>query len=88
MLNAFRSFKVSVEPLSELLRGRGWCHLKARVLLFNPGYHTVSDSGLWPLGWPQALERAIALVNECRQVPVPTQPYPTLPTGMSHKLEV
>ena len=30
----------SLEPLPELLRGRGWCHLQARVVLFNPGYHT------------------------------------------------
>ena len=30
----------SLEPLPELPRGRGWCHLNARVLLFNPGYHT------------------------------------------------
>ena len=40
----------SLEPLPELLRGRGWCHLKARVLLFNPGYHTarlaLCDAGL------------------------------------------
>jgi hypothetical protein len=25
----------SLEPLPELLRGRGWCHLKARVLFFG-----------------------------------------------------